>query len=265
MNISLIIPTYNRKELLIRAIKSALNQAYKPFEIIVVDDGSKDETKEALKNYPVKYIYQTNQGVSAARNRGIKESRGEWVAFLDSDDEWAREKLQKQVEFHNSNKNILFSHTGERWIRDAKEVKYPKRLKKPRGDSFLENLSTCKIAASSILMHKKVFERIGYFDERLRVCEDYDMWLRVSFVYDIGLIEEPLIVKYAGHPQLSKSISMIDRYHINSLLGFIDTKYRNEVKEEIKRKLLILENGAVKRENGELLKWCGELKERLGL
>ncbi len=91
------------------------------------------------------------------------------------------DKLQKQVAFHKKNPKILFSHTKERWIRDKKEVKYPKRLKKPEGWCFLDNTSACKIAASSVMFHKSIVENIGYFDEKLRVCEDYDFWLRVSY------------------------------------------------------------------------------------
>ncbi|NPA73543.1 MAG: glycosyltransferase [Epsilonproteobacteria bacterium] len=265
MNISVVIPTYNRQGLVKRAIESVINQTLKPQEIIVVDDGSSDDTKKVLQNYPVCYIYQPNQGVSAARNRGIKEAKNEWIAFLDSDDEWQEEKLQKQADFHKLNKDILFSHTGERWIRGGKEVKYPKRLKKPYGDCFLDNLSTCKIAASSVMVHKKVFDKVGYFDEEFRVCEDYDFWLRVSYGFEVGLVDEPLIVKYAGHSQLSNQIFTIDRYHIKSLLKFLDSKYANEVKQEIKRKLSILEKGAKKHQNGELLKWCKEIKEHFSL
>ena len=256
MNISVIIPTYNRRKLVERAVMSVLNQTFKPYEIIVIDDGSSDDTKQILKNYPVRYIYQQNQGVSKSRNRGILEAKYNWIAFLDSDDEWRSDKLQKQISFHMKNKNILFSHTGERWIRDGKEIKYPKRLKKPYGRCFVDNLSACKIAASSVLIYKKVFEEVGYFDEEMRVCEDYDLWLRVSYGFEIGLIDEPLITKYAGHTQLSNEIFAIDIHHINSLLNFLDGKYVNEVKKEIERKLRIVKNGANKRENTNILKWC---------
>ncbi len=263
MNISVIIPTYNRREFLKRAISSLLKQSHKSFEIIVVDDGSTDDTKKVLKNYPIRYIFQSNQGVSAARNRGAKEAKNEWIAFLDSDDEWREDKLQKQVDFHRVNKNILFSHTGERWIRKGKDVNYPKKLKKPHGDCFLDNLTTCKIAASSVMTHKKVFGKVGYFDENLKVCEDYDFWLRVSYEFEIGLIDEPLVSKYAGHSQLSNDIFAIDMYHVNSLLKFLKSKYANEVKKEITRKLFILENGAKKRDNDEILKWCKTVKTSL--
>ena len=260
MNISVVIPTYNRENLIVRAINSVLNQTLKPKEIIIVDDGSSDNTKEIVKNYPVKYIYQKNFGVSFARNKGVKEAKGEWIAFLDSDDEWREDKLQKQADFHRLNKDILFSHTGEKWIRDAKAVKYPKRLKKPFGECFLDNLSTCKIAASSVMIHRDIFEKVGYFDENLRVCEDYDFWLRVSYIFKIGLLNEPLITKYAGHSQLSDTIFAIDRYHVVLLLKFLDSKYDFEIKKMIIKKLNILINGAKKHQNSELLKWCKKVK-----
>jgi len=131
LEISVVIPTFNRADLILKAIESVLKQTYKASEIIVIDDGSNDETKKIIENYDIKYFYQRNSGVSSARNKGIKVAKYDWIAFLDSDDTWREDKLQKQVDFHIKNKNILFSHTGEKWIRDEKTVKYPKRLKKP--------------------------------------------------------------------------------------------------------------------------------------
>jgi len=228
------------------------NQTYKVDEIIVVDDGSTDSTCKVLKEFDIKVVKTSNHGVSHARNIGIKEAKNEWVAFLDSDDLWLEDKIQKQVELHVTNPHVLFSHTAERWQRDGRVVKYPKKLAKPFGFCFLDNLSTCKIACSSVLAHKSIFEKVGFFDENLRVCEDYDLWLRVSLEYEIGLIKEEGIIKRAGHKQLSNEIFAIDSYHVDSLLKFLNSKHSKEVKKEIEKKCKILINGAKKHANEEL-------------
>ena len=264
MKISVIIPTYNRANFLPEAIESVINQTQKADEIIIIDDGSTDNTIKILYEYKNLKIIQTkNLGVSHARNRGIKEAKNEWVLFLDSDDAWIKNKLEKQIDFHKKNPNILFSHTGEKWIRDGKNIKYPKSLEKPQGNCFLENTSTCKIASSSAMVHKSIFEDIGYFDENMRVCEDYDMWLRISLKYKIGLIQDELITKYAGHPQLSSTIFAIDRYHIYSLLKFLKTPYRDEIEKEILRKCNILKKGAIKHNNQEILKMVRDIQSQI--
>jgi len=200
LDVSVVIPTYNRYTLLKRAINSLLAQTYPIDEIIVVDDGSTDSTKDIQNDFPeIIYIYQENQGVSVARNVGIQRAKNEWIAFLDSDDEWHKEKLEKQVAFHKKNPDILMSYTAEVWIRDGEKVKIPKKYKKIGKDAFVENFSYCNIAPSSVLLHKRLLEQVGLFDESLRVCEDYDLWLRIALQHKIGLINEPLITKYAGH------------------------------------------------------------------
>ena len=261
--VSIVIPTFNRYHTLKRTLNSVFEQTYKNFEVILVDDGSTDDTRKIENEFDIIYIYQKNLGVSRARNEGIKSARGEWIAFLDSDDEWHTDKLQKQMNFFKNNPKIKFCHTKEKWIRYQKEVKYPKRLEKPSGWCFCDNLQTCKIAASSTVCHKEVFDKVGLFDENFKVCEDYDMWLRVAYRYKIGLIEENLITKYAGHNQLSNKIFAIDRYHIRSLLKFIDTPYHDEVVKMIKKKLEILKKGALKHTNYEMLKWCDEIVKYL--
>ena len=250
----MIIPTFNREKHLLSAISSIKNQTHNIDEVLVIDDGSTDDTQKILnKISKIKVIKTENLGVSHARNIGIKESKNRWIAFLDSDDIWIQDKIEKQINLHKENQNILFSHTGERWIRDGKRVKYPKSLKKPQGECFLQNISTCKIATSSVLMHKSIFDDIGYFDEKLKVCEDYDLWLRVTQKYTIGLIDEELIVKNAGHKQLSSSIFAIDRYHIYSLQKFLNSKFANEAKQEIIKKCNILIKGAKKHQNQKIL------------
>ncbi|MFK5881509.1 MAG: glycosyltransferase [Sulfurospirillum sp.] len=254
MKISAIIPTFNRADFLPFAINSIKNQSYSVDEILIIDDGSTDNTQEVLKNFDNIRVIKTKKfGVSHARNIGIKKAKNRWVAFLDSDDIWMEDKIKKQVELHKKSIDIYFSHTGERWVRDGGKVRYPKSLKKPQGECFLENISTCKIATSSVLMHISVFEEIGYFDEKLKVCEDYDLWLRVTKKYKIGFIDEELIVKNAGHEQLSSHIFAIDRYHIYSLKKFLDSKFKDEVKQEIIKKCKILIKGAKKHQNQDII------------
>jgi len=253
LKISAIIPTFNRENFISKSIKSIKNQSYLIDEIIIVDDGSTDNTQKILKNIKnIRIVKTKNLGVSHARNIGIKEAKNEWIAFLDSDDLWLENKIENQVLFHKLNPNILFSHTEEKWLRNGKTIKYPKSLTKPSGDCFLQNISTCKIATSSVILNKSIFKDIGYFDEKLKVCEDYDLWLRISYKYNMGLIKEEQIVKIAGHTQLSASIFAIDRYHIYSLQKFLNSKYKIEVKNEIIKKCNILVKGAIKHENKEI-------------
>lgn len=260
MKISVIIPTYNRAKLLPRALHSVLKQSYKAEEILIIDDGSSDNTEEVLQAFMshIRYIKQENSGVSAARNKGIELARCEWVAFLDSDDEWHTDKLQKQVDLYEQNPNLAFIHTGEQWIRNNKKVSYPRKLQKPSGWCFLENTATCKIAASSVLMKKALFEELGDFNKDLLVCEDYDMWLRIAYSYELGLVDEELISKYAGHAQLSNSIFAIDAYHIDILERFLDSKHADEISKVIDKKRAILLKGAKKHQNEAILKKYGK-------
>jgi glycosyltransferase involved in cell wall biosynthesis len=250
MNISVIIPTYNRYQFLKRAILSVIAQTYKVSEIIVIDDGSDDNTKQIIKDFSnIKYIYQNNSGVSSARNIGVREAKNEWICFLDSDDEWDIDKIKEQVLFHQNNKNIFMSYTDELWIRDNKLVKIPKKFKKHSKDIFKNSLSYCNIAPSSAMIHKKIFDDIGYFDENLEVCEDYDLWLRISSRYKIGLIDKKLIVKYAGHnDQLSFKHWGMDRFRVLALEKLLDDKNINKelIVNELIKKYELLLKGALK-------------------
>lgn len=252
MQISVVIPTYNRYEFLQRALESVFSQTYKASEIIVIDDGSTDNTSEIQKDFPqIKYIYQTNSGVSSARNLGILNAVNEWVAFLDSDDTWHENKLQAQVAFHKENSVILMSYTDEQWIRDGKEVNIPKKFKKYGGEIFEKSLEFCNIAPSSVLIHKKLFVEVGYFDESLEVCEDYDLWLRIALKNKIGLIDKKLITKYAGHgDQLSFKYWGMDRFRVlalEKLLTLCDNSKQYElIKQVAQKKYNLLLKGAKK-------------------
>ncbi len=265
--ISVIIPVFNREKTIKRAIESVKNQTLKAHEIIVVNDGSTDNTLNILKSIEeIKVISQENLGVSAARNAGIEMAKGEWIAFLDSDDWWFEEKLEKQMNFHKKYPDILISQTDEIWIKNGIKINKAKRFrKKLQGKIFKESLQMCHISPSAVMIHRSVFEDVGLFDTSLPACEDYDLWLRISKKYYVGLIDEPLIAKTGGHEdQLSMKYWGMDRFRIKAMLKHInDPNLKQEVIKEIKRKCEILINGAKKRGNTAIIKEYEKLKNSI--
>ena len=261
--VSVIIPSYNRAGFLEEAIESVLSQDYENFELIVVDDGSTDETRNIVKEYAerITYLYQDNSGVSCARNMGIKRSSGEYIAFLDSDDKWLPNKLSCQIEFFAANTHALICHTEEIWIRKGIRVNPMKKHKKYSGMIFEQVLPLCIVSPSSVMIKRDLFfEKIGLFDESLPACEDYDLWLRIAARYPIYLIETPLIIKRGGHDdQLSGKFMGIDRFRIKALVKILESgvlsreQYEASLKE-LKKKCTIYGNGCIKRgrkEEGE--------------
>ena len=258
MNISVVIPSYNRKEFLKRSIDSAINQTKKPFEIIVVDDGSTDGTETMIKSdYDfVKFIKQKNKGVSAARNIGIEVSIGEWICFLDSDDEWKKDKLEKQINAMKSNPGYKFFHSNEIWIKNGIRINQKKKHKKYGGDIFDKCLDMCRISPSSVMIDKTVFDEVGNFNEDLVVCEDYELWLRICDKYRVFFIDEPLIIKYGGHQgQLSYSIESIENHRIKALeyliLENLNRKNKRHAIQMLLSKLNIYLKGLVKRRKND--------------
>ena len=254
MNISVVIPTYNRIELLKRSIDSVINQTIKPSEIIIVDDGSNDGTEAMVKNKydSLKLITQKNKGASAARNSGIKASSGEWICFLDSDDEWKNDKLEKQITAATNNSDYKFFHSNEIWIKNGKRINQKKKHKKYGGDIFKKCLDMCRISPSSVLIEKNIFEEIGFFNENLVVCEDYELWLRICDKYEVFFIDEPLIFKYGGHQgQLSYSIDSIEYHRIKALEYLLSTGLSKENRDYtiqmLINKISIYLNGLIKR------------------
>ena len=223
--VSVIIPTYNRGWILTEAIDSVLAQDYEDYELIVVDDGSTDNTREILDDYgqDIMVLRQANKGVSAARNRGIAEAGGQLVAFLDSDDLWLPRKLSRQVDFFKLNPAAVINQTEEIWIRNGVRVNPKDRHRKPSGMIFERSLGLCLISPSAVMIKKPLFDAVGVFDENLPACEDYDLWLRVSCRYPVHLIDTPLIIKRGGHgDQLSKAPGL-DRFRIQSLEKIIES------------------------------------------
>ncbi len=255
-SVSVIIPTYNRADYLVNALSSVQCQSYPPAEVIVVDDGSTDETQLILqKDYPdVVYCRQENKGVSSARNVGIAIAHSEWLAFLDSDDEWMPKKLEKQLNALNHSSDIRVCHTNEIWIRNGKRINQTKKHEKHGGWIYEKCLPLCAMSPSSVIIHRSIFEHIGVFDESLPACEDYDLWLRICAFYPVLYIEEPLIVKRGGHSdQLSGRYWGMDRFRIAALGEMINDsglsiEYRRKTLEKIIEKINIYIIGAEKRD-----------------
>ncbi|WP_232223082.1 glycosyltransferase family 2 protein [Desulfosarcina sp. BuS5] len=223
--ISVIIPTYNRGWVLKEAVDSVLSQYCTDFELIVVDDGSTDNTTALLQGYKgrLKVLQQDNRGVSAARNLGIKNSFGQYIAFLDSDDLWRPEKLSFQLEFFASHKEALICQTEEIWIRNGIRVNPGKKHKKISGHIFEQSLSLCLVSPSAVMMDRRLFDETGMFDENLPACEDYDLWLRTSLQYPVFLLDKPLVIKRGGHDdQLSKAPGL-DKYRVASILKLLQS------------------------------------------
>lgn len=259
MRISVIIPTYNRKILTDRAIRSTLNQTYYPDEIVVVDDGSVDGSLDVFAQFgdSITILNQSNKGVSAARNSGILHSSGDWLAFLDSDDEWLPEKLEKQVKYHKENPQVKISQTNEIWIRNKKWVNPMMKHQKYGGWIFEKCLPLCIVSPSAVMIHRSVFDEVGLFDEDIPVCEDYDLWLRIARRYEIGLLPENLVIKYGGHDdQLSQKYWGMDRFRIHAMEKHIGESLPSELRKallvELVKKCRIVSKGAEKRGNEDV-------------
>jgi glycosyltransferase involved in cell wall biosynthesis len=201
--VSVIIPNYNYAKYLREAIDSVLAQTYRNIEIIVVDDGSKDDSKKILESYGEKItaIFQANQGVSAARNNGVAASKGEYVAFLDADDIWLARKIELQIEKFVNDKTLGLVHVGVEDI-DAQGKVIGTHLNGLTGEVSHEllrfKLSVILGGGSGIMIPRKILDEIGGFDLRLSTSADWDFFYRISSRYQIGFIDD-LLLKYRIH------------------------------------------------------------------
>jgi glycosyltransferase involved in cell wall biosynthesis len=269
-SVSVIIPTYNRRQLLERAVDSVLAQTRPADEIIVIDDGSTDGTEVLVKKkYPgITYLPQNNHGVSHARNQGIRKAKGNWLAFLDSDDVWLPGKLEKQLNALSRQPPFKICHTGEIWIRKGRRVNPMKKHSKSGGDLFTRCLPLCVISPSTVILHHSLFRRYGMFDESLPVCEDYDMWLRLCAFIPVLFLPESLIIKYGGHrDQLSRKFWGMDRFRIQALEKIIADpalieKKRLAAVQMILKKITIYLEGAIKREKQDDVKTFTALRKK---
>ena len=255
-DISVVIPTYNRASKVIRAVASVLYQTFTDYEVIVVDDGSRDGTSDRLAPLTphIRYLrHPSNQGVSVARNTGIKASKSPFIAFLDSDDYWLPEKLSVQMDFFRHHPEAVACQTEEIWIRNGIRVNPRKKHSKPSGDIFEPSLKLCLVSPSSVMLKRSLFSEVGLFDEDLPACEDYDLWLRISCRYPISLIPKYVVIKEGGHDdQLSFKVKRLDQFRIRALLklingGQLSAEQRHAALQELSEKCRIYGNGCLKR------------------
>jgi len=268
---SIIIPTYNRKLFLKKAIDSVLQQTFGNFEVIIVDDGSTDRTSELIATYKdnrIKYFYQNNKGPSSARNFAIKESKYEYICPLDSDDWWHKDKLKIQTEYLKSHPEYKIFHTQEIWYRNGELLNQKKKHAKPSGTIFPDCLPLCCVSISTAVIHKSVFNEIGTFDETLPACEDYDFWLRVSLKYPVFLIDQTLTLKDGGRPdQLSMKIEGLDKYRIIALEKLLQNnsltkQQKTLVHNELLKKIQIYLSGCKKRNKIKEINYYSDLLKK---
>ncbi len=252
--VSVVIPTHNRWPMVGEAVDSVLAQSYRDFELIVVDDGSTDETADQLSRYPfaIRLVSRPRKGVAAARNFGVSLATGRYIAFLDSDDFWLPKKLAVQTAFMQANPAVEICQTEEIWVRHGVRINPKTKHQKASGDIFRRSLELCLVSPSAVMMTRDLFIAAGGFDEAFPVCEDYDLWLRIAACRPVSLVPQALVVKRGGHAdQLSHSTWGMDRYRIAALYKLmrqgLDAEKREWVLRELKRKVAILAGGARKR------------------
>lgn len=244
--ISTIIPTFNRRHTLNRAIQSVLNQDYPCQELIIIDDGSNDGTqklinalqKKAPQHTDIRFArLKSNHGVSTARNKGLSMAKNDWIAFLDSDDEWTSNKLKKQIQFLNRYPFYRLLQSEETWIRNGKHFNKKEYHIKKGGWIFSSCLERCMISMSSLLIHRELLST--RFDPSLPACEDYDLFLTLSRHYPVGLEPSDALIKYGGHSdQLSTKYLVMDQFRVRALSRLLQTENQDYFKEKI---LLVLE------------------------
>jgi len=268
--VSVIIPTFNRLTMLREAVRSALAQTYDLIELIVVDDGSTDGTEEEFTSKTdLTYIRTSqNRGVSATRNLGMLRSRGEYLAFLDSDDLWEPEKIEAQVHFFGKNPELQIAQTEEIWYRRGQRVNPRKIHKKFGGEIFAHCLPRCVVSPSAVMLKRALLEKVGTFDESLPACEDYDLWLRVAAKVPIGLLPEPLTIKRGGHQDQLSNQHSLDHYRIQALCKILNQNDLDELKRmqalrALQEKCMVYGRGCMKRGRREEAKRIFGLPEKM--
>ena len=209
--VSVILPTYNRASLIGRAIKSILNQTFNDFELLIIDDGSVDDTEKVVKTFAdTKVTYkkhEENKGAAAARNTGIHLARGEFIAFNDSDDEWMPEKLERQIKkFSEVNSNIGVIYCGYIAVSQQTNREIFRSTPMEKGKIYPRILQGCITGTFTPLIKQACFEKVGLFDETLPSCQDWDMWIRISEYYEFDFISDILVKMYIHGSQISTNL-----------------------------------------------------------
>jgi glycosyltransferase involved in cell wall biosynthesis len=243
-HISVIIPTYNREKYINECISSILNQSLSPSEILVIDDGSTDRTREVvlgLNDARIKYIQQNQSGPSIARNNGIKQAKGDIIAFLDSDDMWEDTFLEKMVgKLLSGNYGLVYCE--KKWIDEHGNVMHDRTGKTyfPEGDVFLEMFNNAFINSTScVVLKKSCLEKTGYFPENQSHSEDYALWLKIAKNFSIGAVHDEL-VRYRWHPDnLMKSRAKLYHGMLRTLENVINIEpvIKNPDRAAIKKRL----------------------------
>ncbi len=235
--VSIVIPTYNRRKLIGRSIKSVLDQTYRDFELIIVDDASTDNTEEIVSSFNderIRYVrHEENKGEAAARNTGVKAARGDYIAYQDSDDEWFPEKLARQIELlEDASPGVGVIYTAFWKTGNHGRTYIPfSWVSQKDGDIHKELLKGNFIGSPVVLIKKECFSNVGLFDERLRNLVDWDMWLRISKRYHFRCVDEPLVVAhYDSNNASDNPNSLIDAMEL------VLEKNRGEF--EVERELL---------------------------
>lgn len=246
--VSVIIPTYNRRLPLERAVASVVQQSYSDWELIVIDDGSTDQTPEWLHAHPLfsgtnpkgRVIRTENQGVSRARNLGIEAAQGEWIALLDSDDEWHVDKLKTQLDYAASHPHQPLIHGEEIWVRNGVRVNQCKHHQKYGGRVFAACVPLCTISPSTVIIQRGLFTELGAFNEEFPVCEDYEMWLRFTCCHEVGLVTTPVVTKYGGHAdQLSHRYKAMDYWRVIALRAHLKNPLISESERQLVKRTMV--------------------------
>lgn len=257
--VSAIIPSHNRSAWIEEAIRSVISQSRPPDELIIVDDGSTDDTQDKIRPlintapFKIRLIYQRHQGVSSARNKGISEARYGYLAFLDSDDRWLANKLEQQIGAMQCQPDCLISHTRERWLRRGLHLNQKKKHQPAGGDIFGRCLKRCCVGMSTVVLQRRLWAKHQLFDETLPCCEDYDLWLRVASDTAFLLVDQPLTLKNGGRSdQLSYQYRIgMDVYRIQAIEKLFSSNrlsrgQQDLAAQELIRKCRIYGNGCLK-------------------
>ncbi|MDZ5784207.1 glycosyltransferase family 2 protein [Marinococcus luteus] len=263
MKVSVVLPTHNRENLISRALESVLCQSYKNLEIIVVSDGSTDQTNSIVNQYKkndsrIKFIsYHPGRGGNYARNIGINAANGKYIAFLDDDDEWFKEKIELQLKEFDKNPNVGLVYTGAQIKYLDSGITYnsfPKKI----GDLSNEILIANFIGStSSVMVQADILNEVGLFDEKLKACQDYDLWIRICNRTEIGAVKLPLI-KYYNNNATAQISDDVKKYE--EAIIYINEKYKKHysnldkkiIKKQQQSNNLLLANKGLRNNNKKL-------------
>ncbi len=266
--VSAVVPVADRPQLLADALRSICSGSMKPRELIVVlnaktpgraADRQAAETvfsENSAAGIELHLIECEDTGPGPARNAGVAAARQDWLAFLDSDDLWAPDKLRRQWRYLRQRPYLQAAHTAERWIKDGRELNQPAHLRPHTGRFLTASFSHCLISCSSFILRRELFAALNGFDPAFRVCEDFELWLRLLVRHPVGLLREALTIKRAGDwPQESRRFHSLDALRIRAILKLVRNAKSQLKPQELaaaraacESKLAILKQGARRRD-----------------